>query len=210
MNSFKQGEHICALYQTAEEQVQVAADYLADGLRNGERVFYVAGSDADLERFRRALNLRGIDVSAAIETGALMQATHQQAHLEGGRFDSERMLGMLNAAMDAALDDGFTGLRTCGDMSWLLDGPPGAAQVVEYEALLNRFFAGVRGAGMCQYDLQRLTPVLIDHGLATHQMMLIDGRLLTNPFYQEPEVAVSRSPEPAAARAKVEMLRSRT
>ena len=41
-NAFRQGEHICALYQTEEEQIAVAAEYLADGLRAGERVFYVA------------------------------------------------------------------------------------------------------------------------------------------------------------------------
>ena len=55
-NAFRQGEHICALYQTEEEQIAVAADYLADGLRAGERVFYVAESDGALTRFRAALN----------------------------------------------------------------------------------------------------------------------------------------------------------
>lgn len=58
-----------------------------------------------------------------------------------GRFDSERMLRMLNEAVEAALNDGFAGLRTCGDMSWLLDDAPGTQHVVEYESLLNQFFS---------------------------------------------------------------------
>lgn len=51
------------------------------------------------------------------------------------------MLRMLNEAVEAALNDGFAGLRTCGDMSWLLDDAPGTQHVVEYESLLNQFFS---------------------------------------------------------------------
>lgn len=61
-NSFRQGEHICALYETEAEQLAVAAEYLAAGLRAGERAFYVADSDAALSRFRAALNREGISV----------------------------------------------------------------------------------------------------------------------------------------------------
>ena len=60
------------------------------------------------------------------------------------------MLRLLNDAVESALNDGFIGLRTCGDMSWLLQEPTGAEQILEYEALLNQFFRGVRAAGMCQ------------------------------------------------------------
>jgi hypothetical protein len=39
------GQHICAVYETPEEQIAIAAEYLADGLRAGERAFYVAEND---------------------------------------------------------------------------------------------------------------------------------------------------------------------
>ena len=60
------------------------------------------------------------------------------------------MLALLNRAVESALNDGFAGLRTCGDMSWLLGNPPGAHQVVEDQGLLTEFFRNVRGCGMCQ------------------------------------------------------------
>ena len=136
-----------------------------------------------------------------------MESTHAEAHLASGSFDSERMLALLNDAMEAALNDGFTGLRTCGDMSWLLLEPPGAAQVVEYEAHLNRFFHGVRGAGMCQYDRRRLPEHLIDHALATHPSVTLDGRHKANPFYKTPELAVGRAANPDGVRFKLGELR---
>lgn len=60
-----------------------------------------------------------------VKRGALVEATHDEAHLADGSFSSERMLRLLNEAMETALKDGFTGLRACGDMSWLLAEPEG-------------------------------------------------------------------------------------
>src|SRR4029078_1758888 len=90
----------------------------------------------------------------------------------------------LNDAVELAMLDGFTGLRTCGDMSWLLLDAPGSAQVFEYESFLNRFFEGVPAQGMCQYDRRRLPPDLIDHALATHPSAVLKRRSAANPLYR--------------------------
>lgn len=201
-----QGDHICSLFETEEGQLAVAAAYVAEGLRRGERCFYVAGSEAALKRFRTALAGSGIDPAAVARSGALLEATSADAHLAGGTFDSERMLALLNDAVEAALNAGFTGLRTCGDMSWLLDEPAGAEHVVEYEALLNQFFRGVRATGMCQYDRRRLPAHIIDHALATHGSVAIGGRCRDNPFYEPPEVAVKRTPRVELLPSKLQVL----
>jgi hypothetical protein len=187
---FKQGEHICAVYDRADKQLSVAASYIAEGLRCDERCLYVAQSPEELDSFRDALGRAGLSADTAETEGALLMMVSGDAHLAGGAFDCERMLRMLNDTLESALNSGFTGLRTCGDMSWLLGDPPGCAQVVEYEALLNVFFRDVRALGMCQYDARRLPPHLLDHALATHPSATIDGRFVTNPFYQ---------PEPVGA-----------
>ncbi len=148
---YRQGDHICVLYNTEDEQVAVAASYVADGLRQGERCLYASDSPASLERFRLALAAEGIDGADAEARTALFVVTKDEAHLADGRFDCERMLRMLNEGVESALNAGFVRFRTCGDMSWLLDNMPGSEQVVEYEALLNEFFRNVRGLGMCQY-----------------------------------------------------------
>ena len=185
-NVYRQGEHICSLYDTEEEQLSVAAEYLSDGIRNGERCLYAAASRADLKRFRTVLTAASIDVTDALRRGAFIERTHAEVHLAGGRFDCERMLRLLNEAVEAALNDGFKGLRTCGDMSWLLVECDGREQVTEYEALLNPFFKNVRGAGMCLYDRRRLPKHLIDGALATHPSLVSAGRHQVNPAYTLP------------------------
>jgi hypothetical protein len=209
-NSFRQGEHICALYEIASDQLDMAAEYLADGLRAGERAYYVSDSEASLTQFRAALKEAGINTASMLKRGALVMATHAEAHLAGGRFDSERMLHLLNEAVEAALNDGFTGLRTCGDMSWLLQEPAGAQQVVVYEALLNQFFQGVRGSGMCQYDCRRMPPHLLDHALATHSSALLGGHHKPNPFYRPSAIALNRTAQPSDVRWKLSELRQRS
>lgn len=207
-NAFKQGDHICALYESEHQQLSIAAAYVADGLTHAERCYYVGHSHLALARFRESLAREGIDVADAVKGRALILATHHDAHLIHGHFDCERMLRLLNEAVEAALNDGFIGLRTCGDMSWLLDQPAGSEQVVEYEMLLNQFFHAVRAMGMCQYDARRLPADLVDHALCAHSSVVIDGRHITNPHYS-PALVVARRATASGAELqnKVEELR---
>ena len=195
LKAFEQGNHICALYGTEEEQLATAVPFVADGLRRGEQCLYVGASPLALERFRRALDDAGVDAAGMVARGALLAVTHAEAHLLGGSFDSERMLRSLNDAVESALNAGFSGLRTCGDMSWLLEEAAGSESVVEYEALLNEFFRGVRGLGMCLYDRRRLPPALVDHALATHWSVCVGGRHKANPFYEPASVSRWRTPQ---------------
>lgn len=188
------GGHICGLFETEAEQLGIASGYVAEGLRRGERCLYAAASPAALTRFRAVLDARGVDSGAAFRRGALVLSTNAEVHLAGGQFDAERMLRLLNDAVESALNDGFQGLRTCGDMSWLLAEPEGCEQVVEYEAFLNQFFGGVRAEGMCLFDRARLPAALIDHALATHPIVCFPGRRVSNPFF-ESTASAARKPE---------------
>jgi hypothetical protein len=100
---FRQGQHICSLFETAEEQVSVAAEYLGDGLRQGERVFFGAQSPEAFLPFRAARARLGIDGQARAQWGALMEKTSEEVHRATGCFDTERML-RLNEAVGAALN----------------------------------------------------------------------------------------------------------
>jgi hypothetical protein len=209
-NVFRQGDHICSLFETEEEQIAMAAEYLADALQRGERAFYVSQSNAAVPRFRAALRTHGVNVATMLKKGALVESTHADAHLAGGRFDPERMLHLLNEAVELALNDGFTGLRACGDMSWLLQQPDGADDAIEYEALLNQFFRGVRAAGMCQYDTRRLPPDLVHNGLATHSSACVNGAHRHNPFYESRTCAAARGQHTSDLAWKIGELRRAT
>ncbi len=163
-HAFRQGDHICSISDTEEQQLTTAATYLTDGIERGERCVYVAETRAVLQRFDVALRAAGLDAALLRERGALIELTHAEAHLIGGRFDCERTLAMIDDAIRQAIADGFSGLRMCGDMSWLLLDAPGSAEVASYEARLNHVFADTRSAAMCQYQSSASAGTLDQHG----------------------------------------------
>jgi hypothetical protein len=48
--------------------------------------------------------------------GALLLRTHDEVHLADDIFGLREDARLLNQAVEDALNDGFAGLRTCGDM----------------------------------------------------------------------------------------------
>ena len=210
INSFRHGEHICGLCETEDEQLAVAAEYVIEGLRSGARALYVGADATAIDRFHTVLHYRRVNVASVVKRRALLELTHDEAHLSGGSFDAEGMLHMLNDAVETALNDGFSGLRACGDMSWLLREPDGADQVVAYEAFLNSFFHSVHGAGMCLYDRRRLPAHLVDSALATHSSAIVERIHKPNPFYRPSSIAISRAAGAGDLHWKVNQLRQRT
>jgi hypothetical protein len=133
-------------------------------------------------------------VDAEVKRGALVLITKEEAHLQGGHFHPDKMITMLEAAVKDALDSGFTGLCAAGDMNWVLDDAPGTEMLAEYEARLNRFYAANKALGLCQYNRKTLPARFLDHCIATHKLVRVDGPiLLENPFYEAPEKAARRT-----------------
>ena len=203
---YQQGDHVCTLFSSADEQLAAATDYIEQGLARNERCLYICGEQTPAD-FRRALMAAGIDVPREEARGALILLTKETAHLAGGSFNATRMIGLLSTAVEDALRDGFEGLCAAGDMTWLIDEAPGSEELAEYEALLNHFYASNRALGLCQYNRRRLPARMLDHGIATHPTVRIGGPiLLTNPFYERPEEAAHRVAEPDRVNEKIERL----
>jgi MEDS: MEthanogen/methylotroph, DcmR Sensory domain len=188
--AYVQGDHVCAIYRTPEEQLHAAIEYIKEGLARGERCLYVVG-EHDQPTFRDALAGAGIDVAREEARGSLVLLTKHEGHLSGGSFDPARMIAMLEKAVQDALDAGFNGLCAAGDMNWLLDGAPGTERLAEYEAKLNYFYESHRALGLCLYR-RSMPGIVLDRCLATHRVVRLAGGLLANPFYELPELAATR------------------
>ncbi len=195
--SFHQGDHVCALYNSPEEQLRAAVEYIRGGLSRKERCLFVCVEHTP-DEIRAALHEAGVDPEAEEKRGALLLILKEEGHLKGGFFDPDKMISLLGKAVQEALDADFEGLCAGGDMSWVLDNAPGADRLGEYEARLNEFYRTHRALGLCLYNRRTLPAEVLDHGIATHQYIRIDGPvLLENPFYEAPEEAQRRTANPA-------------
>jgi hypothetical protein len=189
---YQQGDHICTLYTSPEEQLQAAVEYIMAGLDRGEQCLYVCGEHTP-DELRAALQTSGVNVKEEEARGALNLATKNEAHLKDGHFSANNMISFLHQAVKDALDNGFNGLCAAGDMGWVTDGAPGTGELTEYESRLTEFYANHRALGLCQYNRKSLPPQFLDHCIATHKFIRIDGPIaLENPFYEESRVAIGR------------------
>lgn len=189
---YQQGDHICTLYGSPEEQLKAAVEYIKAGLARRERCLYVCGEHS-IKELRGALRAAGVDVKTDEARGALVLVTKKDAHLKGGHFSADKMISLLHQAVQDALDAGFAGLCAAGDMGWVTDQAPGTQQLAEYESRLNEFFTNNKALGLCQYNRNTLPHEFLDHCIATHPVVRIGGPIgLRNPFYEQPGRAINR------------------
>src|SRR5579885_428109 len=59
--SYQEGDHVCTLFSSPEEQLRAAVEYIRGGLSRGERCLWVS-CERSVAEFREALKKAGIDV----------------------------------------------------------------------------------------------------------------------------------------------------
>ena len=203
---FKKGDHVCALYSSTPELAREVAGFLAEGLRKGERCWYV-GAGPEMQSVTAALRTAGIDVPGETTRHALKLLSGDEAYVVHGSFDPETTINIFNNAIEQAYTDGFTGFRAAADMSWALDREDGGDQVIVYEALLKSLFANCRAIGLCLYDRTRMPLAVINGALCTHPKAGAQGRYRANPFY-DPATTGAAAVDPADVLGKLAALDS--
>jgi len=137
------GDHVCALYRNDQQLTEIVAPFLAEGLRRGERCWYLpAGNEEAL--MSRALEREGVRVAQDMKRNALAILSSNAAYGVRGDFDPEETMRVFSDAIEQALSDGFSGFRAAANMSWALNLANGTERLIEYEALLRSLFSTAR------------------------------------------------------------------
>src|SRR6056297_782562 len=145
------GDHLCCIYETEEEHRNVLTPFIKEGLEANQKVIYIVDANTAEEILDY---LREIDYPPEPyrDSGQLVLLTGDESYLEGGTFDPDAMIDLLEKETEKALDQEYSALRVTGEMTWALRGNPGTDRLMEYENKLNRFFPNHQALGLCQYD----------------------------------------------------------
>lgn len=129
----------------------------------------------------------GTDVTQEIINGRLVLRS-DATHLVKGHFNIDRMLHMLQTALEQALREGCQGLWVSGDMTREFGQQRDFSQLLEYEWRLEEFLrAHPALSGVCQYHADSLPPKVLQQGLLTHPGIFINETLSRiNAHYTEP------------------------
>ena len=177
--------HVCAFYSSRDEEYAIMGPYAREGAQQGERILQIvdpARREDHLARMRRA----GVPVDDLLRGGSLTVAGWDEAHLQDGYFDMDRMLGALEGAVADRQARAFPLLRGMGNMDWALQGAPGTERILEYETRVNFLSAKVPDVFVCFYDVTKFPASTLFDVMRTHPAVILGGVYHENPFFVPP------------------------
>ena len=183
---FPVGTHMCLIYDNEDERRNVISKFLNAGLHEREKVAYFADTMAPVE-VEAWLREMGVDVPKQVQAPAFSITVAEKTYCPNGKFVPETMLNTLRSYHKAALNEGYSGGRVSGEMSWALRGIPGSERLMEYEALINDVLVTYPITPICQYDARRFDGAIIFDVLKVHPMMIVHGQIVKNPYYMRPQ-----------------------
>jgi anti-anti-sigma regulatory factor len=168
------GDHVCWAFDEEHPFAPVAARFLAEGGRRGERLCFVADGDVGtLEGQLRAIPGR----EAWLESGQLTILPLAGLYDIGDCLDPLSQIEVFRKEASAALDQGFTGLRCAADLTSLAKDPAGWPHLRAYELAVDAMLATSPATCMCGYDGERVTATRLRPLAALHgQQHPCDGR----------------------------------
>ena len=208
LGTIRQGDHVCAIYDSPREQLRSVARYVRAGLKQGERCLYIA-DDRAMHLVRDALAAEGVDVAAAQDNDRLVLLTKRETYLQNGSFDPNQMIAAMSEMTEQALRDNCTGLRITGEMTWALGPETGCERLMEYETKLNDFFPGSRAHAICQYNRSRFSPEIIREVLRHHPLAVIGSDVYENPYYEPADILTIPDGDPRRVEYMLSQIRRR-
>ena len=180
----QEGQHICYLYNDDRERLRVMSKYLESGLLANEKVLYMVDSMTP-EEMLATLGELGIDIRSREDDCAVRSA--ESGYCKDGCFTSSEMLDVIKAFYQEAMQQGYSGARGTGEMSWcLVEGRAEMSELMTYEARLNDLLSLYPYTACCQYDTRKFDGSTIMDVLSVHPVMIVRGQLVKNPFYVKP------------------------
>jgi MEDS: MEthanogen/methylotroph, DcmR Sensory domain len=178
--------HICALFNSIDEEHRVLRSFFKDGFDRGDKAFHLVDPELREEHLRR-LAEAGINVHEAMDTGQLEVRRWQDAYLRGDHFDQDAMLALIEEVLQSAAAAGYPLTRLVAHMEWALLDKPGVDNLVEYETRLNYVLPKYDDPVVCTYDLSKFPASLVMDIMRTHPVVIIGGILQENPFFVPPD-----------------------
>jgi anti-anti-sigma regulatory factor len=165
-------DHVCWIYEDADDFADVARRYLEEGLTRGERLLWIGEGDgtdlrtttgplADLDDLRARGVLQVLDVRAGYEGS--------------GAFAPEEQFAFYDAATRSSIEAGYRGLRVVADVSGLAADPERRTDLVRWEHRADEYIASGSGmVALCAYRSGLGAEALAD-GASVHPLVRAAG-----------------------------------
>jgi len=198
-STFGRHRHVCAFFNSFDEQHRVLRPFIKDGFDRGDKAFHLVDPERREEHLRQ-LAEAGIDVQEAMGTGQLEVRPWQDGPLRGGRFDQDTWLASFEQVLQSGPAAGYAQTRFLAHMEWALVDLPGVDDLIEFETRVNYVVPKYEDPVICAYDLMKFGASVVLDALRTHPVVIIGGLLQENPFFVPPDQLLLEIRERRSAR----------
>jgi hypothetical protein len=119
VSTVRSGTHICQLYETKEDLIDVLVPYFKAGLENNELCVWITSEPLGVEEAKASLENAVGALDSYTKKHQIEIINAGEWYMKSGKFDSEGVLQALHQKEELALEKGFKGLRLSGNISWL-------------------------------------------------------------------------------------------
>jgi hypothetical protein len=178
--------HICAFFNSTDEQHRVLRSFIKDGFDRGDKAFHLVNPELREEHLRR-LAEAGINVQEAMDRGQLEVRQWQDAPLRGDRFDQDTWLASFEQVLQSGPKAGYAQTRFLAHMEWALVDLPGVEDLIEFETRVNYVVPKYDDIVICAYDLSKFSASVVIDAMRTHPVVIVGGLVHENPFFVPPD-----------------------
>lgn len=145
------GSHVCQLYSSKEEQLQLLVPYFKQGLERNEVCVWLV-ADLTVDEARNALRAAVPDLDRFLAKGQMHIRHYSDLYTNAdGNVKPAAQLSEQFAAMQSTVaPNGFAGLRASGSVSWIRD-EENMGRFMEYETKVNCAIQNARIMAVCTY-----------------------------------------------------------
>lgn len=179
------GDHICFLCSSNAERWRVLGEFYKKGLENNEQMMFFKNNlheDTVLDGLQFFIP----SIREVYARDQFQIINYTDVYFNDGKFDSKALVARLITKVDNSLVEGYSGLRACGDMSWVHNEDNLTKKLIHYESHLNHDYP-THYSAICMYDISAFKPNDMLQILSTHPQAIINEKLLHNIYYMPPD-----------------------
>ncbi len=184
------GTHMCLIFTKEEERVNSLLKFLISGIENKEQVACFTDEISE-ETIKDYFTTNNISYDEIVTDKRFTFAHANEIYLQDGEFKPESMLELLSNYYTNSIKSGFHASRVIGEMTADVERVPGGDRLLEYESKVSILVRDKPVTAFCQYDANKFDGATIMEIIKVHPKMLVDGSVIQNPFYIQPEEYLS-------------------
>ncbi len=185
------GEHICVLFNSKEELLNLTVPYIKAGLEDNEFCMWITGYPVSEPDAIRALEQVFPNVHQYVLNKQLEILPHTKWYFSAGVFNGERVLQNWLSQTRRAQENGFEGARVTGNPFWLVSEHDWE-QFRVYEHLVSQRIRNERLLALCTYPKEICQIIHIMQILSTHGTTLLprtghwERHTIPEPYTKQP------------------------